>query len=102
MQGGEVVRSIRAECYADRFVISPSSRGSMEVFGVAGGDVDSATLRLATALRDRIDRWGPAIPGARWQPRLDVLVHPGGEMRFQQLKTLMNDSGIEVIGRAAP
>jgi hypothetical protein len=99
-RGGEIVRSIRAECYSDRFVLPPSNHGSMEVFGLAGGDIESATMRLATSLRSRIDRWGPALPGARWQPRLDVIVHPGGETRFHQLRTLMMGSGIEVVGRA--
>lgn len=102
MRGGEVVRSLRAECYTDRFVLPGSGDGPTEIFGLAGEDVDSATLRLATALRDRIDRWGPALPGARWRPRLEVLVQPGAEMRFHQLRTLMTGSGIEVVGRAAP
>ncbi|MEM1069173.1 MAG: hypothetical protein AAGI63_09775 [Planctomycetota bacterium] len=100
MSGGDVVRSIRAECYGDRFVLPPSKNGSMEIIGLDNGDVDTATLRLATALRDRIDRWGPALPGARWQPRLEVTVHPGGEPRFQQLQSLMTGSGIEVIRRS--
>lgn len=102
MRGGEVVRTIRAECYDDRFVLAGSNDGATEVFVVSNGDVDSATLRLATALRDRIDRWGPALPGARWQPRLEVMVRPGGEMRFHQLRTLMTGSGIEVNRRTMP
>ncbi|MDG2220812.1 MAG: hypothetical protein P8L85_05495 [Rubripirellula sp.] len=100
MQGGEVVRSLRAECYPDRFILPSSNTGPLEIFGLATEDIDSATLRIATALRDRIDRWGPALPGARWKPRLEVLVHPGGEMRFNQLRALMTDSGIDVFGRS--
>lgn len=102
IKGGDVVRSIRAECYADRFVLPASKNGSLEMFGLNDIDVESATLRLATALRDRIDRWGPALPGARWQPRLEVIVHPGGETRYRQLQTIMNGSGIDVVGRSAP
>jgi hypothetical protein len=101
MQGGEVVRSLRAECYPDRLILPSSNTGPLEIFGLATEDIDSATLRLATSLRDRIDRWGPALPGARWKPRLEVLVHPGGEVRFNQLRTLMTDSGIDVVGRSA-
>ncbi|MEE2937534.1 MAG: hypothetical protein VYA84_16210 [Planctomycetota bacterium] len=101
MQGGEVVRSLRAECYPDRLILPSSNTGPLEIFGLATEDIDSATLRLATSLRDRIDRWGPALPGARWKPRLEVLVHPGGEVRFEQLRTLMTDSGIDVVGRSA-
>lgn len=101
MQGGEVVRSLRAECYPDRLILPSSNTGPLEIFGLATEDIDSATLRLATSLRDRIDRWGPALPGARWKPRLEVLIHPGGEVRFNQMRTLMTDSGIDVVGRSA-
>ena len=74
---------------------------NMEVFDVSDGDITRATLELATAVRDRIDRWGAAIPGGRWQPRLDVEVMSDGETRYHQLRTLMNGSGVEVQGRAS-
>ncbi|MCG8653927.1 MAG: hypothetical protein MI861_29075, partial [Pirellulales bacterium] len=75
--------------------------GPTEMFGLSDGDVNRATLQLATAVRDRIARWGAAIPGGRWQPRLEVEVMPRGEARFHQLRTLMNGSGVEVAGRAS-
>lgn len=101
--GNAIVRSIRVECYPDRFVLLPSSTGGgTAVFGLSNGDVERATLRLATAVRDRVRRWGPALPGGRWQPRLDVIVMPRGDLRFHQLRTLMNGSGVEVTGRTAP
>jgi hypothetical protein len=103
MGGNAIVRSIRLQCYPDRFVLlSAKNEGATEVFSFFNGDVERATLELATTLRDRIDQWGPALPGGRWQPRLEVQVKPRGQMRFHQLRTLMNDSGIEVVGRVSP
>lgn len=102
LRGNAIVRTIRMQCYHDRFVLLPSkSEGATEVFSFFNGDVDRATLELATALRDRIDKWGPALPGGRWQPRLEVEITPNSQMRFHQLRTLMNGSGIELIGREA-
>jgi hypothetical protein len=100
--GNEIVRTIRVQCFPDRFVlVPPSSGGATEMFGFSDGQVNRATLQLATAVRDRVQRWGAAIPGGRWQPRLDVEVMPRGEARFHQLRTLMNGSGVEVQGRSA-
>ena len=100
--GNAIVRTIRVQCYQDRFVLlPPASGGATEIFGLANGDIDRATLQLATEVRDRIELWGAALPGGRWQPRLDVQVMPQGETRFHQLRTLMSGSGIDVTGRAS-
>jgi hypothetical protein len=102
-RGNKIVRTIRVECHPDRFVLlPPQGRGATQVFGFSDGQVDRAALQLATAIRDRVDRWGAAIPGGRWQPRLDVQVMPRGDARFHQLRTLFNGSGVEIEGRAAP
>ncbi len=102
-RGNAIIRTIRVQCFEDRFVLTPSiSGGPTEMFGFSHGDIDRATLQLATAIRDRIERWGPALPGGRWQPRLDVQVMPRGETRFHQLRTLMSGSGVDVTGRASP
>lgn len=98
-RGNAVVRTIRVQCYRDRFVLLPSSgAGAVQVFGFSDGQVKRATLELATSVRDRVRGWGAAIPGGRWQPRLEVEVMPHGESRFHQLRTLMNGSGVEVQG----
>ncbi len=100
--GNQIVRTIRVQCYEDRFVLLPRGGvGATEMFGFSDGEINRATLELATAVRDRIDRWGAALPGGRWQPRLNVLVMPRGETRFHQLRTLMVGSGVEVTGRAS-
>jgi hypothetical protein len=102
MGGNSIVRTIRVQCYPDRLVLLPPSTGGVtEMFGFSDGNLDRASLELASAVRDRVDRWGAALPGGRWQPRLDVQVSPGGESRFHQLRSLMSGSGVEVTGRAS-
>jgi hypothetical protein len=96
--GNEILRTIRAESRSDRFVLLPSDRrSSAEMFGVFDHDARRASLELATAVRDRVDQWGAALPGGRWQPVLQVDVKPGGEIRFEQLRRILRDSGVNVV-----
>ncbi len=101
-RGNSIVRTIRVVCDEGQFVLLGSAMsGGTEVFGFSDKPVSTATLELATAVRDRIDRWGPSLPGGRWSPVLDVEVMPGGEARFEQLRELMQGSGVEVVGKVA-
>ena len=97
-RGNSVVRTIRVKCYPNYFVLMPSSRtgGKERVFEFDDGEINRATLELATAVRDRIKTWGAALPGGRWQPRLAVEVMPRGDQRFHQLRMLMSGSGVDV------
>ena len=98
--GNKIIRTIQVVCYPDQFLLLPSrTGGATELFGFSDGRVDRATLELATAIRDRVKNWGAALPGGRWQPRLEVQVKAQGEARFHQLRTLMNGSGVEVVRR---
>lgn len=102
MQGNAIVRTIRIECHSDHFVMLASgAAGSTEVFGFTGGNanLNLATLQLAAAVRERIERWGPALPGGRWEPQLQVIIMPGGERRYSELQEGFRGSGIEVTGR---
>ncbi|QDT08943.1 hypothetical protein [Planctomycetes bacterium K23_9] len=99
-RGNSIVRTIRVQCFPGRLVLVASARGgATEMFGLADDDMNRATIELASAVRDRIERWGAALPGGRWQPRLDVEVMSGGEDRYYQLQRLMSDSGVDVVGR---
>ena len=99
-RGTEMLRTIRIECHPDRFVLLPEGgRGANRTFAFTDGDVDRASLELATAVRDRAAGWGAAMQGARWQPVLDVAVVTGGESRYQQLLELMDGSGVIIQAR---
>ena len=99
-RGTEMLRMIRVECYSDRFVLLPERGvGTNTTFSFADGDIDRATLELATAARDRAAGWGAAMQGARWQPVLDVAVVRGGEASYQELLRLMEGSGVVIPAR---
>ena len=102
MQGNAIVRAIRIECHSDHFVMLASgASGSTEVFGFNGGNanLNQAILQLAAAVRERIELWGPALPGGRWEPQLQVIIMPGSERRYSELQEGFRGSGIEVTGR---
>lgn len=96
-RGTKMVRAIRVECYSDRLVLLPEGgRGALNVYGFSDGDINRASLELATEIRDRVERWGAGMPGGRWHPLLTVTIVPGGEARFEQLRRLLDGSGIEL------
>ncbi|MEO1524485.1 MAG: hypothetical protein AAFX06_03575 [Planctomycetota bacterium] len=94
--GNDVVRSIRVGVLADRFVLLDRRGNIQDTFWIRGNDVDTATLEMAAAVRDRITQWGAALPGGRWAPRLRVDVAPGAEVRAHQLDRLMSGSGLDL------
>jgi len=101
-RGTEMLRMIRVECYSDRFVlIGEGGRGVPTVIPFADGNINEASLTLATAVRDRASAWGAAMQGARWQPVLEVAVAPGAEFRFQQLTRLLEGSGLLIQAKGA-
>lgn len=101
-RGTEMLRMIRVECYSDRFVlIAEGGRGVPTVIPFADGDINAASLTLATAVRDRAAGWGAAMQGARWQPVLEVAVAPGADFRYQQLSRLLDGSGLLIQAKGA-
>ena len=45
--------------------------------------------------------WGPAGKGLYWRPTLVVDVKPGAADRYAEVKTLLDDSGLDVHERQA-
>ena len=57
---------------------------------------------LRHGLRTHMDRWGLAVAGGYWKPVLKVKVMPGADTQFEQLKTLLESSGIDVQKKEEP
>jgi len=98
MRGTEVIRPIQLVCHTDRFELIDHGR-VVQQFAFDKYGIERATMQLATAIRDRVAEWGATLPGGRWQPRLDVLVAPHADRRFHDLRTFMQNSGVEVTRR---
>lgn len=88
-------RAIRVTCYDDRLVIHAGSgiREPMQVI-----DFSSTTRehvdQLVNIINQRIESWGSAGYSSYWQPELKIEVGVTGATRFQELKSLLSDSGI--------
>ena len=104
-QGDTVIaRPIRVECLPDRIWIRKTGETGVdrEVEIPAGGNLVSVNNTLASHLLDYISTWGNAARGTHWQPELNVTVHPGGETRFEELKSLMQNSGMRIRKKKWP
>ena len=97
--GPAVVRNINMQSFADRYVLLDGSNRRSHVVLIDPANPTAAVVRLAKMIRDRVDRWGLALTGGRWQPILQVDVAADGEASYAQLRSLLEGSGITVKRR---
>lgn len=92
-----IVRSIRIVCYEDRWLVLPEVGSTRKpetiMLDVA---LQTSAEELAKVVADRVDRWGFALSGGYWKPVLEVEVAPRGQRRFDQLKRLLDGSGLDI------
>lgn len=92
-----VVRSIHLHCFADRWVLVPDNgnpdQGTVISFDLAPRD---RAEKLARAVQARVDSWGLALTGGYWKPVIVVDVAPDAAWRFNQLRQLLDGSGLEI------
>lgn len=95
-----VTRPIKIVCDADHLTMLPEGRSRRGYKVIELGENNEENMReLVTSVWDRIDSWGVAGQGNYWRPELIMEVEPGAEARFNELKALMADSGLDVRGR---
>lgn len=92
-----VERPLRLACLPDRLILLPDrgERRSPEVVLVEGAMADDIDA-LVTKVRARIEEWDMAVAGGYWKPVLNVQVAQGAELRFAELRVLLDGSGLEV------
>ncbi len=95
--GTGIVRPIRLACLPDRLVLFSDrrSRQAPDVILINGSMIDEIDT-LVSKISKEVDRWGIAVAGGYWKPVLHVEVAPGAEERFEELRTLLLGSGLEV------
>ncbi len=92
-----IVRPIRIALLPDRLIILPD-RGEArapELVMVEGSLMNSID-GFVSKIWDRIEQWGIAVAGGYWKPVLNVQVAQGADERFEELRTLLEGSGLEV------
>ena len=98
MRGNEIIRTLRVEIHDDRLVLLPSrDAASIEIFSFFDGNFERAALQLATAIHNRINQWGPALPGGKWQPRLEIVTKSRSPETFDLLKNYFHRSGLDIV-----
>jgi hypothetical protein len=64
-----------------------------------GERLDESIDTLVSAVGNCIESWGMAAAGMYWRPVLQVSVAPGAEPRFEELRRLLDGSGLAVERR---
>ncbi len=91
-----IARPVRVDCFADRLVIVPErGLGSAQTIALPERTADGVDP-LVTGVWKQTDRWGIAGRGMYWRPVLKFRVAPGGDQRFEELRVLLDGSGLDV------
>ena len=91
-----ISRPIRVECHADRLVFH-AERGLGAAKTVSlGPRLETSADEMVSAVWDQIEAWGIAGKNMYWRPVLKVAVAPDAERRFDELKKVLDGSGIAV------
>ncbi len=92
-----IVRPIRIALLPDRLIILPDRGDSVppELVMIDGSMMNNID-GFVSKIWDRIEQWGIAVAGGYWKPVLHVQVAQGADERFDELRTLLDGSGLEV------
>lgn len=91
-----VNRIVRLECEADRFILSKQPGLSRNIEIPFNGVTQNSSERLVKAIWDYMETWDSAGENHYWRPILRIKVRPGGEARFQTLKSDLASSGLGI------
>jgi hypothetical protein len=91
-----ITRPVRVLCFEDRALVAPiDDTYQPKVIPFAAQTRDSVDP-LVAAVWEQTRQWGIAGKGMYWRPVLSFDVQPGGQQRFDELRTLLDDSGLVV------
>jgi hypothetical protein len=96
-----VTRPIRISVMPDRIVLAPEqgdSRGAQTVPIAPELSPDDVT-HLVDAVHREVDQWGLAVADGYWKPVLRAEVAPGCERHYENLRTALSGSGLDIIRR---
>ena len=93
-----ITRPIYIKCLPDQLIIVPEKgdQRTPKVIAAPGPLADSAD-EFVSAIWKHMDQWGLAVAGGYWKPVLQVTVAHGADDRFEELRTVLQGSGIEVV-----
>jgi hypothetical protein len=93
-------RPVRVTLTPDRlYILSDRSGRPVKTIPLTGA-MEQQMEALVEAVHNQVDGWGTAPVRGYWLPVLTVQVVPAAEGRFQELRTLLDDSGLQVERKA--
>jgi hypothetical protein len=93
-----LTRPVQVYCSGDRLTVF-SDRGIPDKQINLGPRTEDAVDELVSTVWNQIEGWGIAGRGMYWRPVMSMHVAPDGVERFDELKTLLSGSGLEVTGK---
>jgi hypothetical protein len=93
-----VARPVQVYCSSDRLTIM-SDRNVPDCQLNFGPRTADTVDQLVKTVWDQVETWGIAGRGMYWRPTLSIHYAPDGAVRFNELRTLLLGSGLEVTGK---
>ena len=93
-----ITRPLQIYCGSDRISVLPEA-GTSNTRSTnipCNSDFRESIDPLVSTIWKRIEQWGIAGPNVYWKPILQVSVEPGAESRFEEMRVLLDGSGLEV------
>jgi hypothetical protein len=97
VSGTAISRPVTIVVMPDRwFVMQDDRRDQVEKVITLESGPSYARQAIEDALDERIESWGVAVAGGRWEPKLQVQVAPRAETSYLRLEKLLEGSGYEL------
>lgn len=93
-----VARPVQIYCSVDRLTIL-SDRNIPDCQINFGANTADSVDQLVKTVWDQVETWGLAGRNMYWRPTLSIHYAPDGAVRFNELRTLLTGSGLEVVGK---
>jgi hypothetical protein len=95
-----ITRPVLVTCAPAELIVHPEAGAAERPRRIPfDGPTQTAIQPFVSVLWERIESWGIAGPGVYWKPILKVTVAPGGDARFAEMRSLLDDSGLEIVPR---
>lgn len=93
-----VTRPIRVVCLRDRMILLPDRRDAPRPseFPLSEAMTAKELDAIVVAIQKQMEGWGLAAENGYWKPELHVEVAGDAEARFEELKSALHGSGIDV------
>ena len=92
-----VSRPIRIVALSDRWLLrSESNETKIDTEVMLETGPQQASRDLEQAIRERVDSWGPSLPGGYWSPTVTIESASDADLSVQRMQRLLDGSGVDI------